>query len=221
MDCFASFAMTVQAISRSLVASNRQALAMSRASGIVSPTCGASSGSNLAMISRWPRRKPIIVSAPVGSTSSTTALSVAAPGLLAAPLRAGDICSGRTPSTIAPLLACAGGRANPILAGAPFGPSTSSARPSPLEARRDEVHRRRAHEAGDEHIGRPIIDFARLVELLQFAVMHHGDARGERHRLDLVMRDIDRRLADALMQPLDLGAHFDAQFRVEIGERLV
>ena len=51
--------------------------------------------------------------------------------------------------------------------------------------------------------------------------MHDGDARGERHRLDLVVRDVDRRLAYTLVQLLDLGAHVDAQLRVEIGQRLV
>ena len=51
--------------------------------------------------------------------------------------------------------------------------------------------------------------------------MHDGDARGERHRLDLVVGDVDRRLAEALVELLDLGPHVDAQLGVEIGERLV
>ncbi len=51
--------------------------------------------------------------------------------------------------------------------------------------------------------------------------MHDRDTRRERHRLDLVMRDVDRRLADALVQLLDLGAHFDAQLGVEVGKRFV
>ncbi len=51
--------------------------------------------------------------------------------------------------------------------------------------------------------------------------MHHGDARGERHRLDLIVGDVDRGLAERLVQLLDLGAHLDAELGVEIGERLV
>ena len=85
----------------------------------------------------------------------------------------------------------------------------------------NEIHRRRAHEAGDEHVGRAVVDHLRLVELLDRALVHDGDARGERHRLDLVVGDVDRGLADPLVQLLDLGAHLDAELGVEIGERLV
>ena len=85
----------------------------------------------------------------------------------------------------------------------------------------NEIHRRRAHEAGDEHVGGPVVDGLRLVELLDRALVHDGDAGGERHRLDLVVGDVDRGLADPLMELLDLGAHVDAQLGVEIGQRLV
>ena len=85
----------------------------------------------------------------------------------------------------------------------------------------NEIHRRRAHEAGDEHVGGPVVDGLRLVELLDRALMHDGDARGKRHRLDLVVGDVDRGLADPQVQLLDLGAHVDAQLGVEIGQRLV
>ncbi len=39
--------------------------------------------------------------------------------------------------------------------------------------------------------------------------MHDGDAGGERHRLDLVVGDVDRRLVEPLIELLDLGAHLD------------
>ena len=84
-----------------------------------------------------------------------------------------------------------------------------------------EIHRRRAHEAGNEHVGGTLIDRPRHVELLQAPLMHHGDARGERHRLDLVVGHVDRGLAECLVQLLDLGPHLDAELGVEIGERLV
>ena len=51
--------------------------------------------------------------------------------------------------------------------------------------------------------------------------MHDSDPRRHRHRLDLVVGDVDDGRADALMQPLDLHPHLDAQFCVEIGERFV
>ena len=51
--------------------------------------------------------------------------------------------------------------------------------------------------------------------------MHDGDAGGERHRLDLVVGDVDRRLVEPLIELLDLGAHLDPQLGVEIGKRLV
>ena len=84
-----------------------------------------------------------------------------------------------------------------------------------------QVHRRRAHEIGDEQIGRPVIDFLWRPDLLQDAVLHHRDLGGQRHGLDLVMRDIDDGGAGAVVQTLDLGAHIDAKLGVEIGERLV
>jgi hypothetical protein len=85
----------------------------------------------------------------------------------------------------------------------------------------NEIHRRRPHEAGDEHVGRALVNGLRLVELLDRALVHDRNARSERHGLDLVMRDIDGRLAHPLMQLLDFGAHVHAQLGVEIGEGLV
>ena len=51
--------------------------------------------------------------------------------------------------------------------------------------------------------------------------MHDGDPRGERHRLDLVVRDVDGGLVEPLVELLDLGPHLDAKLGVEVGERLV
>ncbi len=84
-----------------------------------------------------------------------------------------------------------------------------------------EIHRRRTHEAGDEHVGGAVVDDLRLVELLDRALVHDGDAGGERHRLDLVVGHIDGGLADRQVKLLDLGAHVDAQLNVEVGQWLV
>ena len=61
----------------------------------------------------------------------------------------------------------------------------------------------------------------RRVALLQQAVAEHGHALAERHGLDLVVGDVDRRHAEALVQARELGAHRDAELGVEVGERLV
>src|SRR5262249_12676407 len=90
-----------------------------------------------------------------------------------------------------------------------------------LQPARHEVHRRRSDEAGDEARRRMVVEFLRRADLLDAPVMHHPHAVGERHGLDLVMGDIDRRGLHLLVHPLDLGAHLDAQFGVEIGQRLV
>ena len=84
-----------------------------------------------------------------------------------------------------------------------------------------QVHRRRAHEVGDEKIGRHIVDLARGADLLQFAVLQNGDLGRERHRLDLIVSDIDDRRSGRLMKALDLDAHVDAKLCVEVRERLV
>ena len=86
---------------------------------------------------------------------------------------------------------------------------------------RQQVHRRRADEAGDEHRRRRVVDLLRRADLLDAAVVQDHDAIGQRHRLDLVVRHVDRRRRDALAQPLDLGAHLHAQLGVEVRQRLV
>ena len=47
------------------------------------------------------------------------------------------------------------------------------------------------------------------------------DAVAHRHRLDLVVGDVDRGHAETLLQCLDLAAHVDAELRVEVRQRLV
>jgi hypothetical protein len=56
---------------------------------------------------------------------------------------------------------------------------------------------------------------------LEQAVAQHRHSLPERHRLDLVVRHVDRRHAEPLVQLRELGAHRDAQLRVEVRERLV
>jgi hypothetical protein len=84
-----------------------------------------------------------------------------------------------------------------------------------------EIHRRRADEARDEEVPRPVIEVERLAHLFDAAIAHDHDLVGHGHGLDLVMGDIDDRGLEAAVQLLDLHPHLDAQFRVQIGKRLV
>ncbi len=90
-----------------------------------------------------------------------------------------------------------------------------------LEVGADDVHRRRADELGNEEVHGPVVEGLRHVELLEDAVAHHRDSVSERHRLDLVMRDVDGRHGEVALDARDLGAHLDAELRVEVRERLV
>src|ERR1051326_8770686 len=70
----------------------------------------------------------------------------------------------------------------------------------PTELPRNQVHRRRTEEIGDE-IGRRIgIDLHRRADLLDVAVAHYDDAVGKRHRLFLVMGDEDEGLLEFLVR---------------------
>ena len=53
------------------------------------------------------------------------------------------------------------------------------------------------------------------------AILQHHDALAERHRLDLVVGDVDHGGAELAMQARDLHAHRHAQLGVEVGQRLV
>ena len=65
------------------------------------------------------------------------------------------------------------------------------------------------------------VDLHRRADLLGAAGVHHDHPLRERHRLDLVVRDVQARRAQAPVQLLDLDAHLHAQLRVEVRQRLV
>ena len=60
-----------------------------------------------------------------------------------------------------------------------------------------------------------------IADLLEHAVAHRRDPVAHRHRLDLVVRDVDGRRADLVLQSPDLRPRLRAQLRVEVRERLV
>ena len=78
-----------------------------------------------------------------------------------------------------------------------------------------------AGEGGDVAFDGPLIDLARRRELGDPAVLHHGDLVGDRHRLRLVVGDVEGRRAARLLHVADQPAHVVAQAGIEIGERLV
>src|SRR5207249_749566 len=85
----------------------------------------------------------------------------------------------------------------------------------------DEVHRGRADECCDEEVhGRPV-EALRRVDLLDLARVHDRRTLPERHRLHLVVRDVDSRDAELRMEPGEVGADADTELRVEVRERLV
>jgi hypothetical protein len=78
-----------------------------------------------------------------------------------------------------------------------------------------------AHEAGDVQVRRLQVDLFRRRNLLRHAIFHHDDAIGERKRLVLVVRDIDRRPAKLAVDTPDFGASLDAELRIQVRQWLV
>ena len=52
-------------------------------------------------------------------------------------------------------------------------------------------------------------------------LVHDDDPVGQRHRLDLVVGDVDRGDGEIALQMLQLRPHHGAQLGVEVGQRLV
>ena len=70
----------------------------------------------------------------------------------------------------------------------------------------EQVHLRRADEAGDEEVGGLVVELERGVDLLQVAELHHRDPVAHRHRLDLVVGDVDGGDAEVGLELGDVGA---------------
>ena len=64
----------------------------------------------------------------------------------------------------------------------------------------DEVHARRADERGDELVGRRVVELERRADLRNAPLVENDDHVGERHRLDLIVSDVDHRRAEIGMQ---------------------
>ncbi|ABA50513.1 hypothetical protein BURPS1710b_1039 [Burkholderia pseudomallei 1710b] len=86
---------------------------------------------------------------------------------------------------------------------------------------REKVHLRRADEARDELVRRRVIQRVGRAHLLHAARRQHDDLVGERHRLDLIVRHVDHRRLQLVVQPRELEPHLHAQRRIEVRQRLV
>ena len=91
----------------------------------------------------------------------------------------------------------------------------------PRDRRLVEVHRRRADERGDEEVRRLLVELLRRGELLEGAAAEDRDPVAHRHRLRLVVGDVERRHAEPPLDAQHLTAHLHAQVGVEVRERLV
>src|SRR6266850_4942295 len=87
--------------------------------------------------------------------------------------------------------------------------------------KRQEVHRRRADEVRNEERRGPVIDVARACNLLDDAVVHHGDHVGHRHGLELIVGDVDRRRSESVVQRAQFADHRFAHFGIERSQRLI
>src|SRR6185312_11677721 len=86
---------------------------------------------------------------------------------------------------------------------------------------RQYVHRRSADKSRDETVSGIVIDFRWRPNLSHPAMVDDRDAITHAHRLDLIVRHIDRGDPDPLLELLDVLARRGAQFGVQIGKRLV
>ena len=87
--------------------------------------------------------------------------------------------------------------------------------------RLEEVHRRRADETGDERVDRVVVQLARGVDLLEYAVLEHRDTVAHRHGLDLVVGHVDHRGAQIPLQLGDLCTRRHTELGVEVRQRFV
>jgi hypothetical protein len=71
----------------------------------------------------------------------------------------------------------------------------------------NEVHRRVFDGPGNEFVDRRVVEVERLTLLLDYAVEHDHDLIGYRHRLDLIVRDINGSPMQAIMDCSNLLAN--------------
>jgi hypothetical protein len=78
-----------------------------------------------------------------------------------------------------------------------------------------------ADELGHEARAGLVEQLVRRPHLSHPPGLDDGDAIGDHHRLGLVVRHVEGRDAELLVEPPDLEAHLLPEVRVQVGERLV
>ena len=121
--------------------------------------------------------------------------------------------SGRTPIWRNPVRLRASGGTRTIV------PSVNLTVPSPTTSPVEKI--RDAEEAGHERRPGRLVELGRRAELLDVTAVHDHDPVGHGHGLFLVVRDVDERDPDLVLDPLQLELHLLPQLEVERAERLV
>jgi hypothetical protein len=83
------------------------------------------------------------------------------------------------------------------------------------------IHGRRSDEARGKNGFRALVKGSGGIVLLNFSCAQENHAVGHGHRLYLIVGDIDHGLAEPALEAANLPAHFAAQLRIEVGERLI
>ena len=84
-----------------------------------------------------------------------------------------------------------------------------------------QVHRRGADEAGDEDVGRAIVQLGRGTDLLQDTELDDGDAIAHRQSLGLIVGHVQGGDTQLALQSSNLGTGLDTELGVQVGQRLI
>ncbi len=82
---------------------------------------------------------------------------------------------------------------------------------------REKIHGRRADKTRHKRVGRAFVYFKRRGDLLEPALVHHDNPLPHRHRLGLVVGDVNHGRPQTPVQTDYFRAHFHAHFGVQIG----
>src|SRR5690348_5072516 len=66
-----------------------------------------------------------------------------------------------------------------------------------------------------------VVELEWRTDLLDTPLVHYDDAIAKRHRLHLIMGDVDDRRPQLAPNACDLAPHLHAELRIEVGERLI
>ena len=182
-------------------------------------------GGSAASVREMNRCAVIAVSTRPGRRASSVASPAAQATTVSAPRysrmpHAGGRCRARAER------ASASGRMPPTLSAGvggarigPVGAAQHHAVAAPLQ--REQVHRRRADEAGSETGRRTRVDFGRRRVLLDMPVAQQHDLVGHAHGLGLVVRHVEHGDAEPPLQRQNLAPHVGAKLCVQVRQRFV